>query len=53
VALHQAEQSLEAALARVNAFFATTWPTYRQAVEAAQLEWFKPWAPLQMQGQEP
>jgi hypothetical protein len=48
IAVVQATESLQKALAKINAFFEREWPAYQQAVEAAEVSWFEKYEPLQI-----
>jgi hypothetical protein len=49
IALSQAEKHLQNALAEVNRFYQESWPTYQQAVEAADVEFFETYEPLRLE----
>lgn len=48
-AVEQAEKALEETLGKVNAFFETTWPEYKTAVDAAKISYFEEYKPLKME----
>jgi hypothetical protein len=49
LAVGQAEEVLQKVIERVNGFFATSWPEYRQAYEAANVTLFESHEPLKME----
>lgn len=48
IAVAQAEESLQAVIDAVNAFFADHWPTYQETVDAANISFFESYTPLRI-----
>lgn len=49
IAVAQAEESLQAVIDAVNAFFTEDWPSYQQAVDDADITFFETYTPLRME----
>ena len=49
IALAQVETHLQNALAEVNQFYEESWPTYQQAVDAADVQFFETYEPLRLE----
>ncbi len=48
MAIKHAEASMQVAVTKINGFFATSWKEYKDAVDAADLSFFKEYEPLKL-----